>query len=85
MNLDEKNQSKFSFYPNPASDKILVESHVDSDIKLIIYDYFGNLQYSTILPKRLFVKINTIEWSRGLFFVKVEIDGKIETKKLILH
>lgn len=63
----------------------MVESHADSDIKLLICDYFGKLFYSTNVPKRQFIKINTMEWSRGLFFMKVEIDGKVETKKLILY
>jgi len=79
LSVGENEWNKTTIYPNPFSN----------------YIYMNNSQYATVeifdsLGKRVFVdknftsnKIDTSQFSSGLYFVKIQKEGKIITNKIL--
>lgn len=85
IKLSDFNSQEVLIYPNPASDHIVVECVKASDLIVSIYDHIGNLLYYSKENNHITsYNIETIGWTRGLYFVRVEVDGLSITKKLIL-
>lgn len=79
-----------NFYPNPSDGRFDLEIDVISDdpIQLIIVDDQGNEVYSsTSSPERgLFEKrIDLSKEGKGLYVLKVEQNGKVLTKRIIVE
>lgn len=75
-------------YPNPASDKISLQSAVFSQQSAIveIYDLSGRKLFEEqIMKGTSTVKINLRDLTNGIYFCKVEVGQKISTKKLIIQ
>jgi PKD repeat protein len=73
-------KTKISVYPNPAKEKIYIQS--DFDLKEIrVLSIRGELLYKISGSE----EINTKEWSRGIYFIQAkDTKGNISTIKLIL-
>jgi hypothetical protein len=67
-------------YPNPADDFIMISTGTnESDI--VIFDVLGNKIFSMKSTSPI-VRINTAEYSRGIYFICVHTDGKMFSKKI---
>jgi len=75
-------QLQLRIYPNPTnSDVITIQSSVIGEKHVKLYDINGRL----VLNKNLssdYLNIRLLE--PGIYFVKVTVDGKISTSKLII-
>jgi hypothetical protein len=74
----------FALYPNPVSNGKLymtspnrVEKHVQ------IYSLLGNKVYDNIVASRREIEISNL--TKGFYMVRVEEEGKIATRKLIIN
>lgn len=67
----------FSYYPNPVSDKLFIESQKEFRVK--IYSVSGDLLVDEI-NKEI---IDVWNLKSGLYLLKIETDGKVITNKLI--
>ena len=64
--------SKFSFYPNPASEQLTIELPVHSNIVLVeIYDLLGKLLYQTEVTGHTKLEVGLSTYQGGLYFIKV--------------
>ena len=75
--VDNPELIEFSIYPNPTSDYITIQSAKDVD-NIEIYDLLGKFVLSSS-KKHIDVK----DLSSGAYLVKVKIDNKTTTKKII--
>jgi len=82
------NQSKllgFSMFPNPSNGQVTLQLPTDTNqAKVSVFDYLGKL----LMQKSVSSLNNTIDVSNlnsGIYFVRIETDTKVGTKKLILR
>lgn len=81
----EKNQiAGFSMYPNPVvHGKILISSNNSAAKQVAIYNLVGQQVYN----KSVIVNepINVSSLTKGMYILKVEEEGKIATRKLLIN
>lgn len=77
------NAIDFALYPNPASNgfTIAAENQMES---IQVYDVLGHLVYQES-PGTTKAYINTVDWSRGMYVVKVSTTMGTGTHKMMLH
>ena len=80
-----KNQiENFVMYPNPVSNGMLyMSSSSNLNKQVTIYAMNGQQVYSNSL--QLEEKMNISNLTRGIYFVRIQEDGKISTRKLIVN
>lgn len=83
------NQEEFNIYPNPFSNLLNIESLFFNDLNSIesifLYDIFGN-RYNTdyqIIPNKVILKKGNL--SNGYYFIKIVLNNKIITKKILIN
>ena len=86
---DIEELSKFSIYPNPVSESAVLEIELSNpkDITIQIYSSVGQLFYE-IKNKNIVAEkfqINVSDYSAGIYFLQLTIDGQQTTKKLIVR
>lgn len=70
-----------SIYPNPAKDKITIYS--DSTVeKVLVYNIFGKLVYKSSKDSKN-LTVDTSNFSKGIYLVKVFSGGFFKTKKIV--
>ena len=75
-----ENTVKFSMYPNPASNHVLISGL--SDAKVTIYNISGSIIYSANVNG--IENIDVSNYSAGIYMVKVIENKKVSTQKLII-
>jgi hypothetical protein len=76
-------------YPNPFTDNVYIEYSLEkrSDVKLSITDLIGKQIYSSdfteLKGKHIIDLANKTNFNKGVYFIKVEINGQSFTKKII--
>jgi len=70
-------------YPNPFAENLILDvSNLPVNSKILIYDIQGRLIYSSELNSELF-SINTKEWNKGLYILKIYTDSNVIVNKLM--
>ena len=77
--VGENELEKFTALPNPFSDYIRLENAENSRVE--IYDSLGKRVF--VVENLISGTVTTSNFSNGLYFVKIQKEGKIETKKMI--
>jgi hypothetical protein len=85
---DVENISILNVTPNPCSDFVLLQFEMpnSSDVELILADINGKViekQNFNKLQGTQNIKYNTSSLAKGIYFVKVQIDGMVITRKVI--
>ncbi|MGC1472711.1 MAG: T9SS type A sorting domain-containing protein [Psychroserpens sp.] len=75
--------NSIAMYPNPASKEVILSWDKSSEVSIRIYDALGKLMYfsrndNLIDPKR----IDVSNYTTGLYFVKINNNNGVVTKKL---
>lgn len=88
VSIDEEYLNEaFNIYPNPTSDDVFIELNVQADVvgtvKLIGID--GKLieQHTNVNLSRQTTKFNLGNRSKGVYFIKIETDQGVITKKIV--
>ena len=76
--LAESAVSSFDVYPNPASEKIMVESEFSVN-RYDIYNVTGAMILSKPIDEKSF-EINVSELPAGTYFIKIASEGIVQTK-----
>lgn len=84
---DSKNNSSkdlFQLYPNPTTDRIIIDLKSTENPKVQIFDVNGKKIYESfpLINKQLEINAKQI-LSKGMYFVKVTAQNKTQIKKLI--
>ena len=78
-------QSSFAVYPNPSNEIFNITWTEQGTAVIVIYDYTGK----SILKKTQLTDghytLNLNGFSKGLYFAKINVNGKQATKKIILE
>ena len=79
--FQSKNELDFSFYPNPANDFVTIQSAEGAQLELI------NMLGAVVAKKNITSSKFTLEveqFPRGIYYIKLENNGKTILKKLVL-
>ena len=68
-------------YPNPANERVLVESNGLMIQKLVVMNMLGQVVFET-QPQNLKCEINTTTFEQGAYFIQIYNDNTVVTKKL---
>ncbi len=80
---DYKDKKMFDVYPNPASNSISIEVEKDyTDLTIEIIDETGRGVYSR---NNLENPISLDNFVTGIYFVRLQIDGNVTTKKIVVE
>jgi len=85
VSIEKLSDYGISIYPNPSNGMINIEfSKSNSNYNFSIIDMTGEVIYSNILPSSLKQEIDLNSYSKGVYFIKFNINGEILISKLIL-
>ena len=85
---------KINMYPNPNSgvfsvvlerENENVEQPETSDVKLTIYNMLGENVYTSKAPINKTKTINLTDRPKGIYFIKVESEGRIKCEKILIE
>ena len=79
---DDKNRSGIKVYPNPATDKIILEISNYQDVKVIISDIFGKMMVQKNLTKCK-SDIDLSFLPNGMYILKITGNGVSKEEKLV--
>ena len=86
LNVAENAKIEFSLFPNPASEKIVIDGNEQVIEKLKITDASGKLVYEHDKKSSSKISIDISRWENGLYFVNVfSINGTQSLPLLIEH
>jgi len=82
--LDLNSQNQIEIYPNPVKDKIYFNSKTHSCNKVLFFNSIGDLIFERKLTCSPFAiaEIDLSSFSTGLYFLKIESENYIITKKI---
>ncbi|GAA3638150.1 T9SS type A sorting domain-containing protein [Flavivirga jejuensis] len=83
LSLNDISTSNFKIYPNPAKDYITIQSKDLKINSIEIFDLLGKSIYSKIEPSDN--KINVSNFSKGIYLLKLESEGKSLAKKIVVQ
>lgn len=80
---DEVIFQNFTLFPNPGSDKIKISNLKPGSLLTVINANGSLMVIQEVNKPELEVNINN--WNKGLYFIKIQEDNKIVTKKFIVN
>lgn len=86
-NVEELTAATFDVYPNPATDKVVVEVSETSseDANITVFDVNGQIVSSTVLNAgKSSVEVNTSALASGVYTVRVNSQAGIATERLVI-
>ena len=86
LNIDEHLEDQFSVFPNPTSGLIKINTSFENGIaKIMLIDVSGRVVVAnekTILNHQ--VELNYSEVEQGLYFIRIEFQGKSISKRVLI-
>ncbi len=84
-NIESNSSTNYSIYPNPSNGIINI-SNLETNSRIEIINAMGQkIMDKKMNPSILTIEIDLSNYSKGLYFVKVQSDLGIETYKIILQ
>ena len=84
LNTFNKNNIGVSIYPNPSSDKLIIESELLNELSVIqIINSFGEIIYSTEIKTEPITTIDIKFLINGIYFLNLKTGNNFVTKKFI--
>jgi hypothetical protein len=84
LGINEENAEKFSVYPNPASDYIVVSTTLSESYIVTIFDSLGKQVYSQKQQNRLST-IDISNISSGIFFLEIRTENSKTVQKVVIN
>lgn len=77
-------KTSFRIFPNPAKDRLTIELelHTESIKSIRILDASGKLVKQSSFGAESY-NLDVSEWTSGVYFVQVEVEGKLISKKIV--
>ena len=83
LDINNFNIDKINIYPNPAKDKIHV-SNIDAvSAEIRIFNVLGKQVFHQIKTPEKTIDVSS--FNKGIYIVKIDIDGKTKTQKLVIQ
>jgi len=83
-NNDQNPSNHLKIYPNPANDVVNIRMNIETSALLSIMNAAGQEIYKTVTSGNE-LHLNTSQWSSGLYLVRLNEEGTINTAKLIIY
>tara|TARA_B100000809_G_C15103740_1_gene517923 strand:- start:336 stop:2030 length:1695 start_codon:yes stop_codon:yes gene_type:complete len=81
--LDLKNNLELNIFPNPTSGKVSINlSEVKTNLKVTLTNNLGQVIFTQQFESTDFSHFN-IDSPKGMYFLQLEVDGEVITKKII--
>lgn len=82
LGVDNNDISNFSISPNPANEMISIETGVEGEMQVVIFDILGKQVVNTIMEK---AELNISALNAGVYMVQVTQNNNTAVKKLIVR
>ncbi|UKN03557.1 T9SS type A sorting domain-containing protein [Paracrocinitomix mangrovi] len=79
----QENAINFSVYPNPTAEFVTISTDNVAE-KIEIFDAKGSMIYN-VVPTSNQLKINTTNWDKGIYLIKVDQQNTVSTSKLVVQ
>jgi hypothetical protein len=83
VGIDELTSSSISIHPNPTKDWITVSLEEGTATSVTLRNSLGQLLLSDKTPSTNQVELDLSSYPTGIYFLQLEVDGKVITKKII--
>lgn len=80
-----QNDLSFKVYPNPTSTNFTIFSENKSIEKIELFNVLGKKVFEKRIENQVKVNLNSREFSKGMYLVKIYSENKITSKKLIIN
>lgn len=86
LSVGEFELDNISLYPNPAAKEVNISWNKNEDVSIRIFNSLGKLMYySKSATLNSTFKIDVSQYASGLYFVKINNEAGVVTKKLIVE
>jgi len=86
VGIDESEAVNFKLYPNPAQNNVTIDLPDNKmNISIEVIDLQGRTVYNKTFIHSEDFEINTSNFSRGIYFLKITNDRSVSSKKFILN
>lgn len=83
LNVDTFAVNKVSIYPNPAKNQIQVSNIDGNSTEIRIFNVLGKQVFHQSKTTEKTIDISSL--NKGIYLVKIDIDGKSKTQKLVVN
>ena len=83
VGIDELSSSSISIHPNPTQDRIIVSLEEGTATSVTIRNSLGQLLLSNKTPSTNQVELDLSSYPTGIYFLQLEVDGQVITKKVV--
>lgn len=80
---EQKANQTFNLYPNPAKEELNIQTNQKQNALIEIFDAIGNLVLSSKIHNSDGLNLKIDQFANGMYFIKINADGKSATKKFI--
>jgi pimeloyl-ACP methyl ester carboxylesterase/subtilisin-like proprotein convertase family protein len=80
--LDAADVSFMQLYPNPANELFIITAEISSPMQIQIFDMHGRIMHHALYANSP-VAVPCVDWPSGVYVVKVQINDKEQTQRLI--
>jgi hypothetical protein len=81
LGINEKSNTAFSMYPNPADQFVRIQGFKNADLSLI--DISGKSVFATKAKDSVTISLN--EYAEGIYFIRLIENGLVSTQKLVIR
>ena len=86
LSIDEFEVADVKLFPNPASNEVTLSWNKGENVSVKIFDNLGKLvHYTSDVSLQNNFKINTSSFTSGMYFVRINSNVGVVTKKLIIE
>ncbi|MBL0105605.1 MAG: multicopper oxidase domain-containing protein [Bacteroidetes bacterium] len=79
-----KLDDQISVYPNPVSDNLTIQTSTNEQVNVVISDALGKIVFTSVMnPVGNQIKLNTENWSAGMYSVSLKTTGSFVTKAVV--
>ena len=79
-----KLDDQISVYPNPVSDNLTIQTSTNEQVNVVISDALGKIVFTSVMnPVGNKIKLNTENWSAGMYSVSLKTTGSFVTKAVV--
>jgi hypothetical protein len=78
-------KDEFLVYPNPSKDVFNLSWNMSGTADVSVYNYLGKVVLTTKSVNKNTYKVDLSTQSKGLYFIKINVDGKQTVRKVILE
>ncbi len=84
VGINEANFSKLNVFPNPADDLLTIEGINLQTANISMINIFGQKVFINQSIQTDYTLIDCSDLSTGIYFISIEINGQVETRKVVI-